>query len=108
MASPKSSVDAKNKDRRTGFNRRWIKTQYCGPERRKIEDRRGETSPTDLPVPEDPIKRKIAGFEKLMVSTTIQLEAVTRLLLKKGIISENELSDMMCQVQREYHVDPKT
>jgi len=40
-----------------------------------------------------------------MVSNTIQLEAVTRLLLEKGIFEEEELLSMMKTVQSEYKND---
>jgi len=42
------------------------------------------------------------GFEKLLISSTLQLEAITRLLLEKGLVSETELYDMMQQVQADY------
>jgi hypothetical protein len=48
------------------------------------------------------------GLEKLTVSNTIQLEAITRLLLKKGIIEENELMSMMKTVQMEYQDNQQT
>lgn len=41
-----------------------------------------------------------------MVSNTIQLEAVTRLLLEKGILAEEELLAMMQTVQTEYQRNP--
>jgi hypothetical protein len=44
----------------------------------------------------------MVGFEKLLVSTTIQLEAITRLLLQKEIIKEEELLEMMNRIQSEY------
>jgi hypothetical protein len=107
MAGPKSPIDMRQPDRRTGFNRRWIKSQYSGQERRKVKDRREGMPAKDLLVPEDLNSKKMVGFEKLMVSTTIQLEAVTRLLLEKGIIEEKELLEMMNQVQKEYHENSK-
>jgi hypothetical protein len=55
-----------------------------------------------LPIPEDSESKKLVGMEKLLVSNTIQLEAVTRLLLEKGIIEEDELLAMMKAVQSEY------
>jgi hypothetical protein len=42
------------------------------------------------------------------VSNTVQLEAVTRLLLEKGILDENELLSMMKTVQSEYHTDQQS
>ncbi len=45
---------------------------------------------------------QIADFEELLISNTIQLDVVTQLLIEKGIITENEFSDMLKQVQMEY------
>jgi hypothetical protein len=56
----------------------------------------------DLPVPEDSESKKLVGLERLLVSNTVQLEAVTRLLLEKGILNEAELLAMMKTVQAEY------
>ena len=94
MTGPKSPIDMKQPERRSGFNRRWIKSQYSGQERRKVKDRRDERPAKNLLVPEDLNSKKMLGFEKLMVSTTIQLEAVTRLLLEKGVIGEKELLEI--------------
>lgn len=103
MTSSKPSSDTKQQDRRSGFNRRWIKSHYSGQERRTVKDRREGMPARNLPVPEDINSKKMVGFEKLVVSTTIQLEALTRLLIAKGIIEENELLEMMNEVQTEYH-----
>ncbi len=102
MKSPKIPVDIKHLDRRSGFNRRWIKSGYSGQERRSGKDRREGLKVKDLLVSEDLDSKKMAGYEKLLVSTTIQLEAITRLLLQKGIIIEEELLEMMNQIQSEY------
>ena len=107
MADPKSPIYSRNKDRRSAFNRRWIKSDYKGEERRSGADRREELPfkdlPTnDLPVPEDSDSHKRTGLERLLVTNTIQLEALTRLLLEKGYISEGELMEMMNEVQVEY------
>ena len=103
MKSPNSPGDTKQLDRRSGFNRRWIKSGYSGQERRRVEDRREGLPFKDLLVSEDLDTKKMVGFEKLLVSATIQLEAITRLLLQKGIIKEEELLEMMNQIQSEYH-----
>ena len=107
MADPKSPIYRRNKDRRSAFNRRWIKSDYKGRDRRTGKDRREELPiedlPTkDLPVPEDFDPKKKAGLEKLLVSNTIQLEALTRILLDKGYIKEEELMEMMNKIQAEY------
>ena len=103
MKRPKISIDIQQMDRRSGFNRRWIKSDYSGQEKRKVRDRREALPVKDLLVFEDLDTKKMVGFEKLLVSTTIQLEAITRLLLQKAIIKEEELLEMMKQVQSEYH-----
>ena len=103
MKSPKIPADIKQLERRTGFNRRWIKSDYNGQERRRIKDRREGLPAKDLLVSEDLDTKKMIGYEKLLISTTIQLEAITRLLLQKGMIQEEELLEMMNQIQSEYH-----
>ena len=107
MKHPKISIDIQQLDRRSGFNRRWIKSDYSGQEKRKVRDRREALPVKDLLVFEDLDTKKMVGFEKLLVSTTIQLEAITRLLLQKAIIKEEELLEMMKQVQSEYHSNNK-
>jgi hypothetical protein len=102
MKNPKFRIDIKHLERRSGFNRRWIKSDYSGQERRTVKDRRDGRPFQDLLRPEDLDTHKIVGFEKLLVSTTIQLEAITRLLLQKGMIEEEELLEMMNQIQSEY------
>ena len=103
MKNPKFPVNIDNLERRSGFNRRWIKSDYSGQERRRVKDRRDGLPVRDLLVSEDLDTKKMAGYEKLLISTTIQLEAITRLLLRKGIIKEEELLEIMNQVQSEYH-----
>lgn len=107
MADPKSPIYSRNKDRRSVFNRRWIKTDYRGEERRSGKDRREEPPPKDPPgadlaVPQNSDSQNRTGLERLLVTNTIQLEALTRLLLEKGIVGEKELMQMMNTVQVEY------
>ncbi|MGB5749136.1 MAG: hypothetical protein WBM69_19300 [Desulfobacterales bacterium] len=107
MADPKSPIYSRNQDRRSAFNRRWIKSDYSGRERRSVEDRREdlpiEDLPTkNLPVPEEFDSKKRTGLEKLLVSNSIQLEALTRILLDKGYVREEELMKMMNKIQVEY------
>ena len=107
MADPKSPIYSRDKDRRSVFNRRWIKTDYQGEERRSGKDRRVEPPgkdqlDADLPVPENYDSQRRTSLERLLVTNTIQLEALTRILLEKGIISEKELMQMMKKVQVEY------
>ncbi len=105
MKHPKITVDIKHMERRSGFNRRWIKSDYNGQERRRVKDRREGLPFRDLLVSKGLDPKKMLGLEKLLVSTTIQLEAITRLLLQKGMIEEDELLDMMKQIQSEYNTD---
>ena len=107
MADPKSPIYSRDKDRRSAFNRRWIKTDYQGEERRSGKDRREEPPikdrpDRDLPVPENSESNKRTGLERLLVTNTIQLEALTRILIDKGYVSEKELREMMNKVQVEY------
>ena len=107
MADPKSPIYSRDQDRRSAFNRRWIKSDYKGKERRSGTDRREELPfkdlpSQDLPVPEDPDSHKRTGLERLLVTNTVQLEALTRILLEKGYVSEEELLEMMNKVQAEY------
>jgi hypothetical protein len=110
MTPPRSSHHLRPSDRRSRLDRRWIKSHYQGEERRSGEDRRSEIElrslNKDLPVPEDSESNKLVGLERLLVSNTIQLEAVTRLLLEKGILDEEELLAMMKTVQAEYQNNP--
>lgn len=102
MIDTTSPIYSRRRDRRSGFNRRWIKSNYSGEERRSGKDRREGLPVKDLPVPGDLDLKKQVGYEKLLISNTIQLEAVTRLLLEKGIIKDNELLEMIRLVQSEY------
>lgn len=105
MKDQNSPPHSRSSDRRSSLDRRWIKTRYLGEERRSGKDRRTEVKPKelnrDLSLAETGPK-KIEGLERLLVSNTIQLEAVTRLLLEKGILEEDELLAMMKKVQAEY------
>jgi len=111
MKDANSPPDSRSRDRRSSLDRRWIKTRYQGEERRSGKDRRSEAElrdlNRDLPVPENNRSKKMEGLEKLLVSYTIQLEAVTRLLLDKGILKEDELVAMMKTVQAEYQRNMK-
>ena len=102
MTNQKSPIYSRKKDRRSGFNRRWIKSQYSGEERRSGKDRREGPPEGELLVPADRDTNRSVGYEKLLISNTIQLEAVTRILLEKGIIGHEELLDMIKRVQSEY------
>jgi hypothetical protein len=102
MTDPKSPLFRRNKDRRSALNRRWIKSDHSGKERRSEKDRREGLPARDLPVPEDFDSKNRTGLEKLLVSNTIQLEALTRILLDKGYVTEAELMEMMNKIQVGY------
>ena len=110
MTFPKSSLQRRQSDRRSRLDRRWIKSRYQGEERRSGNERRSEIElrglNRNLPVPESSDSKKLVGLERLLVSNTVQLEAVTRLLLEKGILDEEELLTMMKTVQTEYQNNP--
>jgi hypothetical protein len=102
MSDPKSPIYSRNQDRRSVLNRRWIKSDYSGEERRSGEDRRQDLPDQDLPVPEEYEYKEKTGLEKLLVSNAIQLEALTRILINKGHVTEEELLEMMNMIQAEY------
>ena len=45
---------------------------------------------------------QLVAFEELLVSNTIQIDAVTQLLIEKGFFTKDEFFDMLQQVQLEY------
>ncbi len=105
--SAKDTFDADGppkKDRRSGLDRRWIKAPYKGQDRRSGRSRRRQSDPPKHPfLPLSPPPGDSAGLEKLLVSASLQLEAVTRLLLKNGLISQEDLHRVIAEVQAEYH-----
>lgn len=54
----------------------------------------------------DPDKRN--DLEQLLISNTLQLDAVTQLLIEKGIFSKQEYSAMVDKVLREYQQKKET
>jgi hypothetical protein len=88
-------------DRRSGLNRRWIKTPYGGVERRSGKDRRLEPPGAAVGGSEDGIRR-IEALEKLLLSTSVHLEALARLLIEKRILTPTELQDMLDTLQEAY------
>ena len=87
-------------ERRSGLNRRWIKAPYGGVERRRGRDRRDE----DPPGREDALSpaERTEALEKLLLATTVHLEALARLLVAKGIMTRAELMDMLKTIHDEY------
>jgi len=47
-------------------------------------------------------EKEIVTFKELLISEMIQTEALTRLLIEKGIISQEEVTVMLRRVQTEY------
>ena len=45
---------------------------------------------------------ELVSFRELLISNTIQLDVVTRLLIEKGIITYDEFSVKLKEVQMEY------
>ncbi len=104
MTLKRSSVaDETARERRSGMNRRWIKTPYHGVERRSGKDRRDESAPFDDLKPNESVGERTESLEKLLLSTTVRLEALARLLVEKGLLSNQELSEMLQTMQAEYH-----
>ena len=87
-------------ERRSGLNRRWIKAPYGGVERRRARDRR-DGDPAAREDALSPVERTEA-LEKLLLSTTVHLEALARLLVAKGIMTRAELMDMLKTIRDEY------
>jgi hypothetical protein len=87
-------------ERRSGLNRRWIKAPYGGVERRSGRDRRDE----DPPARKDALSpaERTEALEKLLLSTTVRMEALARLLVAKGIMTRAELMDMLKTIHDEY------
>jgi len=52
-----------------------------------------------MAIPLDP--KQIVSFEELLMSQVVQQEALTRLLVEKGIITKEELLGMVKVVDRE-------
>jgi hypothetical protein len=45
---------------------------------------------------------ELASFRELLISNSIQLDVVTRVLIEKGIITDEEFAAKLKQVQTEY------
>ena len=46
---------------------------------------------------------ELVSFRELLISNTIQLDVVTRVLIEKGIITDEEFFVKLKEVQAEYH-----
>lgn len=94
--------EASDKERRSGLNRRWIKAPYDGVERRRGQDRRGESAFEAPAATADSVPERDESLEALLVSTSVRLEALARLLVEKGVLSHQELVDALRAMQRDY------
>ncbi len=47
-------------------------------------------------------QNELAGFEELLVSNTIQMDAVIQLLIEKDLFTKEEFFEMLKRVQTEY------
>jgi hypothetical protein len=47
-------------------------------------------------------QNELAGFEELLVSNTIQVDAVIQLLIEKSLFTKEEFYEMLKKVQMEY------
>jgi uncharacterized protein YqgQ len=56
-----------------------------------------------MATPLDP--KQIVSFEELLMSQVVQQEALTRLLVEKGIFSKEEFLEMVRLVDREMEVE---
>jgi hypothetical protein len=97
-----TSDKQKEDERRSGLNRRWIKAPYDGVERRSGSDRRNELPLGPASEPAGSGAERTESIEKLLLSTTVRLEALARLLVEKGVLSHEELADMLNTMQAEY------
>ncbi len=48
---------------------------------------------------------QLVTFEELLISNTIQIDAVTQLLIEKGFFTKEEFFEMLKKVQMEYQKD---
>ena len=49
-------------------------------------------------------EKELVSFKELLMTNTIQVNAVTQLLIEKGIFAEEELYTKLKQVQHEYEI----
>ena len=96
------SPSGPRKERRSGIERRWIKGGYTGEERRSGKNRRQENKENESLLPATQASIDSADLEKLLVSASLQLEAITRLLLKNGLIDYEEFQQVLSDIHAEY------
>ena len=52
---------------------------------------------------QQPDLKELASFKELLVADTIQIDTICRLLIEKGIITDEELYSKLKEVQAEYN-----
>jgi hypothetical protein len=104
MTFKRSFISDKKKEdeRRSGLNRRWIKAPYDGEERRSGIDRRSESPQEQTTAAGGSADERTESLENLLLFTTVRLEALAQLLVEKGVLSHEELADMLKTMQAEY------
>jgi uncharacterized protein YqgQ len=58
-----------------------------------------------MAIPLDP--KQVVSFEELLMSQVVQQEALTRLLVKKGMLTKEEFLEMVSVVDREIKRDKR-
>ena len=58
-----------------------------------------------MAIPLDP--KQVVSFEELLMSQVVQQEALTRLLVEKGIFTKKEFLEMVRVVNLEMKIKPK-
>jgi hypothetical protein len=102
MADAKKPSAKKNKNRRSGLDRRWIIAPHDGPERRSGSDRRQTLENGGMLVTEPGDSNEIATIQDLLMANSMQLDAIAQLLIEKGIFSKEDLFNMLKRIQKEY------
>jgi hypothetical protein len=102
MAEAKKPSPKDDENRRSGLDRRWIIAPHDGPERRSGQDRRTKMEDGDLIVTDRNDSNEIATIQDLLMANSMQLDAIAQLLIEKGIISKEDLFDMLKRIQKEY------
>lgn len=52
---------------------------------------------------QQPDEKELASFKELLIANTIQIDTLCRILIEKGIITDEELYGKLKQVQDEYN-----
>ena len=52
---------------------------------------------------EQPDLKELASFKELLIANTIQIDTICRLLIEKGIFTDEELYSKLKEIQAEYN-----